>query len=158
MKDVRQTIYAAITALLEPMAIPSYSFVPSNEGTPFVFFELSALEQIENKSNFYQQGVLDVELFSGTNQSTASIQTYIDYMNEIKVRLQPYIAFKPVNEMTYWRVLNDAGLQQISETERVYVGSIQYEFQMLQSLTYYDRVVNDGGVVEALDCVLDKIL
>ena len=156
MKDIRAKIYEAITTRLSQMVVPVYSFVPSNEDSPFIFIELSSLEQIQNKSKFYQLGVVDVELFSGTNTYEGSIQTYVQYMNEIKVRLQPYRAFKLVDDMTYWRVMNDGGIQQISDTERVYVGTVQYEFEYQQPYTYYDRVINDGGTVEAYECVIGK--
>jgi len=131
MKGIREALYNSIVTLLAPMDTPVYSYVPSNLGTSFIFIELTENTQLESKGCFYQGGILDIELYTGNSEWQGSILPMVRIVDQIKRLLQPYPAFKPNAEMTDWRLLSDNGFQQLSDTERVYVASLQYEFEWM---------------------------
>lgn len=159
MQDIRANILGALSTALSPTGLGVYSFVPDNTSKPFIYIGEIELTQAPNKSNFYQEGTVMVTLYTGDAGWSGSLSQPLSWLNEIKVRLQYQVAHKLLPQMTYWMLLNDTGLENISDTERQYIANLQYEFHYAQPLTYPDRVVNDGGVVENyVTCVLNKII
>lgn len=163
MQDVRSDIIGAIYSLLEPHPLEVYNSTPANTKSPFIFIGRIDLDtQVQNKSNFELVGTVDVEVYTGDNAWTKSLAEPYQWLNEVKLRLQPTVAFVlPLTNqsMVRWKLDTDIDFYDISVTEKHYVATITYEFEVWQPLTYPDRVITDGGVVEGyVECVLNKIL
>ena len=148
MRDPRLDIMTTIVSLLEPMSLPVYTTVPNNEANPFIFLGPMNLSQAINKSEFQIIGTIDVELYTGSNSWIGSLLPAYEWLQELKTLLQPNIDFVlPLtdNHMFIWRMNDDSGFTDITETEKLYVATVQYEFELNPDIItklYY--VVHNG--------------
>ncbi len=156
-KDPTKSIFKSLYETLSGITgVTTYSFVPNNKENPYIF--IGDIQLIENKvSCFILSGTLTVELFTGTNKHISSLSDALDIATDIKYRMKndkgSILNLKPSHKMIYMRMVNDSGLENISETEKLYIDSIQYEFELQQLPGYMDRVDSAGGIVESPNCI-----
>jgi len=163
MTDVRADIIGAINTLLADHPLEVFNDVPQNADYPLIFIgNIELNTQVDNKSTYEVQGYVEVHLYTGDKPWQKSLVEPYQWLNNLKVRLQPYVSFVlPLNDhhMVWWKLDTDTDFNDISVTEKHYVAQVVYQFEIFHNFTYYDRVSNDGGVVENYtDCVLNKIL
>ena len=159
MRDPRLDIMSTIVSLLEPMSLPVYTTVPNNEANPFIFLGNVNLSQAINKSEFQITGTIDVELYTGSNSWVGSLLPAYEWLQELKRLLQPNIDFVlPLtdNHMFIWRMNDDSGFTDITETEKLYVATVQYEFELNPNIitTLYNVIFGLDNVVFGLDNVI----
>lgn len=122
---------------LDPLGIPVFSFVPSNQSGLFIYMGNISTYESQLKDDFLITGILNVTLYTGTNEWIGSLKEPLQYFNDIKVALQPtkgdVLDLEPDFSMIYFKLYGDNGVQQITPTDRIYVGNIQYEFQIGQN-------------------------
>lgn len=147
MIDPRTDIMTQIVANLTPLGLPIYNIVPSNENKPFIFIGQVQLEQLPNKSKFYNGGTVDVILYTGSSDWTGSLSQAYDWISGIKTNLQPSVSYRLNDNMTYWKLFNDTGLETIDPVKRNYICTLQYEFEVTLNLASY-QVVHGGIAVD----------
>ena len=162
MKDPRYQLIKKVRELLLPIGLPVFSMIPANNHNPFIFVGGVTTTQLQNKSRFRIGGILTVELYTGTNAWTGSIVEPLEWLDEMKIRLQLLTTSRPAItgnlRVVNWRLESDTGIQPISITEQLYTALIQYRFEVEQLEGYYERVTADNGIVEAIDCLPIQIL
>lgn len=147
MKDIREPILRQLKLRLDPIGLPVKSFVPNNHKTPYIYIGGINTFQVQNKEAFELQGLITVELWSGTNEWKGSLKQPLKWLDEIKVRLQPTtrtrLDISPYFKMSYLRLENDLGIQQYGQTQRNWVATIEYDFEAMQIL---DAIEEEGVV------------
>jgi len=152
-KKILSALYQTLSGITEAN---TYSFVPSNKDKPYIY--IGDIQLIEQKvSCFVLSGTLTVELFTGTNRWTGSLETPLEISSRIKWYMKrdknSILNLSPTHTMIYMRMVNDSGLQQISNIENLYINTIQYEFELQQNPGYTERVITDHGILESPDCI-----
>ena len=163
MQELRKEIQRQLTQVLAPIGLDVLSFVPDDHAKPFIYIGDIETQQMPNKSQFELQGTYNVELFTGTQSWVGSLDLPLTYLSNMKLLLQPMGAYVlDLNAigvgMVRQHLFNDTGLFSVSPTERLYSAILQYEFETTQNQTYFDRVIADGGILEAMQCVLQRII
>ena len=145
MRDSRREILKQLIILLEPIGLPVYSVVPDNVPHPFIYIGSIQTQQTLNKQNFEILGTVEVELFTGTNEWSGSLDVPLGYLESIKMILQPSVNFVlPLGSslwMVWWTLFNDTGLFTISSTEKIYSAVLQYEFEISDNTKF---VIHNG--------------
>lgn len=157
MKDPKYKIYKELVGLLGTIDTPVYTVIPANSDKPFVYLGDIQLTEIQNKSQFFIEGFVSIELYSGSNGYVGSLKPLLDTLYQIKYYLQPNKGFvidlTPQFSVSYWKLSSDSGLIQYSITERLHVATLQYTFKLLEASGFASRVDSDNGIMEALDCI-----
>lgn len=131
-KTILKSLYSTLSVIQD---INVYSFVPNNKENPYIF--IGDIQLTENKTScFTISGTFTIELFTGTSGWTGSIEKPLDISSQIKSLMKPnkgsILDLLPDHKMIFMRMINDSGLQQISNIEKLYINSIQYEFELQQ--------------------------
>jgi len=148
-----KALYQTLSGITEAA---TYSFVPNNKKNHYIF--IGDVQLIEKQvSCFVVAGSFTVELYTGTNGWTGSLTTPFDIAATIKSKIKPnnnsILDLSPSHTMIFMRMINDSGLQQISDTEKLYINTIQYEFELQQNPGYTERVIANNGELENPDCI-----
>ena len=80
MKDTRHNILTAIYDLLDPLGLPVYSIIPDNEPEPFIYLAEIDTQELPGKDFFVYGGTVAVELYTGTQEYTGSLETILQLM------------------------------------------------------------------------------
>ena len=155
-KDPTKAILKALFETLEPVGLPVYSFVPNDTSNPYIF--IGDIQLNENQTAcFIVSGTFTVELYTGSNSWVNSLDVPLTWAQDIKTALKQdkgsVLDVNPTHTMIYMRMDNDSGLQQYSNIERLFVDTIQYEFELQQNTGYVYRVEQAGGIVDNPECV-----
>lgn len=160
MEDNRYEILEALVDRLTPIGLPVYSVVPQDFTKPYIYIGDLFFETLDNKDAFLLGGVLTVELLTGSNEWIGSISVPLSWWNDIKLALKPRKRSVLIPKMVYMRMSLDTGIEQMTSTARNYIGTLQYEFQLQQGISWADqvcayvqRVLSDGGTIESIECV-----
>ncbi len=156
MKDIRTQFLKKIYKDLQGVGIPVYSVIPNNEPNPFIYIGDITSGEIANKSQFHTSGTVTVEMFTGTEVYVGSLIEPLSYYNSIKWILKPTKNYTPALygfNISTWNLDADSGLQQFSSTERMFVGTLLYNFTSTEHQGYIDRVESNGGTITSIDCI-----
>ena len=134
MIDLRYEMMKALKTRLDfvDASLEVFSDIPDDYPNPFIYLGNIQYEEIQNKDNFLYRGIVTVELYTGTSKWIGSIKEPIDWLNTINYRMKtsktdfPTI---PYFRLGMWKLSSNTGLQRISTTEKLYVGTIQYSFE-----------------------------
>ncbi len=159
MVDNRTEILNALVTALTPVGLDIYSFVPNDMTKPYIYIGDLFFEELQNKDAARLRGIVTIELVTGTNAWIGSFIKPLEWYNSIKYYIKPFKTATLLDNMVYLRLSSDTGLEQINEKERVFVGTLQYEFEIQQEPSiieaYYNRVTADGGIIESLNCLIN---
>ncbi len=150
MRDPRFVILEQLNSKLSTLLIPVYSVIPDDTPTPFVYIGDIQLSEIQNKTHFQLGGFATIEVYSGTNAWVGSIAPLLTSLDNIKVALRPnknsVLDLSPKFNMSYWKLQSDTGLIQYSTTERLFVATLQFSFEItdLGVVTPTEDVVHYG--------------
>ncbi len=160
MQDNRFDILSALVEVLKPIGLQVYSYVPNDMTKPYIYIGDIFFEELPNKDAFRLLGYVTIELITGSNEWLGSLKQPMEWYNDIKMAIKPRKTTVLIENMVYLRLDLDSGVQQFSESQRVYSATLQYEFQIQQAETwadnvdaYINRVINYGGIVEASECL-----
>ena len=128
MEDIRIQLMEWISQQLIPVGVPVYSVVPDDTNFPYIFIGNVSTEELQNKTNFRQQGFVNVEIYFSAGYS---ILDGLNLLKEVKALLQPNKGFYPPFFSSWW-LSSDSGFQAINAGNRVYVATIQYRFEYQQ--------------------------
>ena len=126
MEDVRKQLIGEIKSRLDVIGIPVFSVVPNDYTLPYIFIGNITTTEIENKSAFFIEGLVSIELYV---QAEYSLVAAWDLLDQIKQNLQTVKGDKLPN-LSKWNLDNDTGLQLVSEADRVYMATLQYRFKI----------------------------
>lgn len=157
MKDVRHSILYSLTNVLADVGLPVWSYVPNNTEEPYIFIGDIDTQQLGNKDEFRIGGTFSVELYTGSNEWKGSLETPLEWLYKIKQTLQPNVSsvleLNTIFDMTYLTLEFDSGIQQSTDTKRIYFAQMTYSFETIENQSYVDRVEEDGGTMEAETCL-----
>lgn len=157
MKDPRNRLLRQLVSRLTPVGLPIFSTVDLNSANPYIYIGDIQLSEVDNKTTWMQSGTFTVELFTGTSAWTGSLLEPISWIFDIKNALQTIktdvLELDPTHQMIYMKLQNDSGLQNYSSSQKMYIGSLIYEFQIIELVYYEERVENDGGTIESITCI-----
>ena len=157
LKDIRLPLSKTLYEMLTPVGIPVYNVIPTNVAEPFIYVGTIVTTDYKNKCTFIIDGTVDVEMHTGSNGWNGSMEQLYEYLYEIKATLQfekaNVIGVGKQHKMILWRLESDSGITVYDPINRLMSATITYAFSIVQEEGYVDRVENDGGVVEAVECI-----
>ncbi len=149
MRNIDKELIQEIIYRLSPYTVKT---VETSEITyPYVKISGIKLMQQPNKDSLYYYGTVNIEYRDQSTNRNYSIASALDAVNDIKDRLQQGVSETLIDGMVFFNMIDSTGIVQPYGTENVYSSVLSYEFKVNSELTFYDRVIRDGGVDE---CVL----
>ena len=139
MADLRYEMLKALKGKLSSISstLKVFSDIPSSYPHPFIFLGDITVEEIQNKSNFLYRGIVTIELYTGTTGWQGSIKEPIGWLNSINTELKSSKSEKldiANFNISVWNLTSNTGLQNISTTEKLYTGVIQYRYEATPSV------------------------
>jgi hypothetical protein len=136
LKDHKTILLQKLVALLAPIGLPVLSIIPDSHPKPFIFIGEIESDQSGAKGNFVLTGGFVVELYTGSQEWTGSLEQPLKWSSDIKEALQPVadntIDIGPDFQMVFLKMGYDSGLIQYDTANRYFNNRIQYEYIIKQ--------------------------
>ncbi len=157
LKDIRRPLSTGLYDILSTIGIGTYTVIPQDIDNPFIYIGNITTFDFGNKCKFITQGTVDIEMHTGSNGWNGSMDELYGYIEQIKALLQnekgATIDLGVAHKMVLWKIQGDTGLVVYDPINRLMASTITYEFSIYQKITYKDRVEDDEGIVESINCV-----
>jgi hypothetical protein len=156
-KDTHRILTVALYDVLSDIDVDVYNVLPENVDNPFIYIGAITSFDFSNKCSFITEGTVDVEMHTGANGWNGSMSQLYEYLAEIKAALQPskdsVLDLGTSYDMHLWKIQADSGLIVYDPINRLMSSTTTYEFSIVQAIGYKDRVEDNDGTIESINCV-----
>ena len=127
-----------------------YTVVPDEPVFPFVHIADINISELGLKKSPRLYVTFIVVLDYKVDGSVLESYESVDH---VKRSLKMHDTDTVLPEMVFMNLVNDAGVFEIDQTNKIYRNVTAWESEVELNKSYYDRVVTSGGKVESLKCV-----
>lgn len=134
---------------LKPIGLPIYTAVPINPDYPHIHITEITSEEAAVKDYFVYKGSVTIAF----HYKGQDIDYALSVRDEMRQRLKRYKGDSPA-QASVWMMYYNTEDGFADEEGYNYTSTLVFNYELKMKKSYYNRVEDDNGVVENINCVL----